>query len=234
MNGLFNLDSPIMRFLSKVCDLMILNVMCIICCLPIVTAGASITALYTITMKMVRGEESYIFKGFLKAFKENFKQSTIIWLIMAVLGIFVFVDYQAASLLPENMSNIFRVLIGALIIFYLMILSYIFPYTARFENNIKNIFKNSLLIAILNLPWTILVIALPIALGFLTFLTTTTLVYGSMLWMLLGFAVVAYVESMIFRRVFAKYEPASEEGNTDPDQYTVPEELPDSSKSDNV
>ena len=61
MNGLFNLDSPIMRFLSKVCDLMILNVMCIICCLPIVTAGASITALYTITMKMVRGEESYIF-----------------------------------------------------------------------------------------------------------------------------------------------------------------------------
>lgn len=234
MNGLFNLDSPIMRFLSKVCDLMILNVMCIICCLPIVTAGASITALYTITMKMVRGEESYIFKGFLKALKENFKQSTIIWLIMAVLGIFVFVDYQAASLLPENMSNIFRVLIGALIIFYLMILSYIFPYTARFENNIKNIFKNSLLIAILNLPWTILVIALPIALGFLTFLTTTTLVYGSMLWMLLGFAVVAYIESMIFRRVFAKYEPASEKDNTDPDQYTVPEELPDSSKSDNV
>ena len=126
MNGLFNLDSPIMRFLSKVCDLMILNVMCIICCLPIVTAGASITALYTITMKMVRGEESYIFKGFLKAFKENFKQSTIIWLIMAVLGIFVFVDYQAASLLPENMSNLFRILIGALIIFYLMVLSYIF------------------------------------------------------------------------------------------------------------
>ena len=234
MNGLFNLDSPIMRFLSKVCDLMILNVMCIICCLPIVTAGASITALYTITMKMVRGEESYIFKGFLKAFKENFKQSTIIWLIMAVLGIFVFVDYQAASLLPENMSNLFRILIGALIIFYLMVLSYIFPYTARFANNIKNIFKNSLLIAILNLPWTILVIALPIALGFLTFLTTTTLVYGSMLWMLLGFAVVAYIESMIFRRVFAKYEPASEKDNTDPDQYTVPEELPDSSKSDNV
>ena len=98
----------------------------------------------------------------------------------------------------------------------------------------ENIFKNSLLIAILNLPWTILVIVFPIALGFLTFLTTTTLVYGSMLWMLLGFALVAYVESMIFRRVFAKYEPAQEEDAKDPDQYTVPEELPDSSKSDNA
>ena len=61
MSGFFNIDSPIMRFLSKVCDLMILNALCIICCLPIVTAGASVTALYTITMKMVRGEESYIF-----------------------------------------------------------------------------------------------------------------------------------------------------------------------------
>ena len=90
------------------------------------------------------------------------------------------------------------------------------------------------MIAILNLPWTILVIVFPIALGFLTFLTTTTLVYGSMLWMLLGFALVAYVESMIFRRVFAKYEPAQEEDAKDPDQYTVPEELPDSSKSDNA
>ena len=55
-----------------------------------------------------------------------------------------------------------------------------------------------------------------------------------MLWMLLGFALVAYVESMIFRRVFAKYEPAQEEDAKDPDQYTVPEELPDSSKSDNA
>lgn len=229
MSGFFNIDSPIMRFLSRVCDLMILNVLCIVCCLPIVTAGASITALYTITMKMVRGEESYIFKGFFKAFKENFKQSTIIWLIMAVLGIFIFVDYQAASLLPENVRNIFRIFIGALIIFYAMILSYVFPYTARFANNIKNIFKNSLLIAILNLPWTILIVVIPAALGFATFLTTRTLVYGSMLWMLMGFAVVAYVESMMFRKIFAKYEPPTEEEISDPDAYTVPEELPDSS-----
>lgn len=128
MNGFFNIDSPIMRLLSKVCDLMILNALCIICCLPIVTAGASVTALYTITMKMVRGEESYIFKGFFKAFKENFKQSTIIWLIMAVLGIFILVDYRATAILPQNISNLFRVLIGALIIFYAMILSYVFPY----------------------------------------------------------------------------------------------------------
>ena len=88
---------------------------------------------------------------------------------------------------------------------------YVFPYTARFINNIKNIFKNSLLIAILNLPWTILLMLIPLGLGFLTFLTASTLVYGSMLWLLLGFASVAYVCSIILRKVFEKYEPHEEE-----------------------
>lgn len=211
MSSLFNMDSPIMRFLSRVCDLMILNILCIVCCIPIITAGASVTALYSITLKMVRGEESYIFKGFFKAFKENFKQSTIIWLIMAAIGIFIYIDYRAAGFLPGSMSTVFQVLIGALMIVYAIILIYVFPYTARFINNIKNVFKNSLLIAILNLPWTILLVAIPALSIFLTFLTASTLIYGSMLWLLLGFSTVAYVSSIILRKVFEKYEPHEEE-----------------------
>ena len=217
MSSLFNMDSPIMRFLSRVCDIMILNVLCIVFCIPIITAGASITAMYTVTLKMVRGEESYILKGFLKAFKENFKQSTIIWLIMVAIGIFIYIDYRATAFLPGNMSAIFQILIGALAIIYFMVLVYIFPYTARFINNIKCIFKNSLLIAILNLPWTILLIAIPFGLGFITLLTTTTLIYGSMIWLLLGFASVAYLCSIILRKVFEKYEPHEEEENKVPE-----------------
>ena len=152
MSGFFNMDSPVMRFLSRVCDLMILNFMCLICCIPIVTIGASVTALYSVTLKMVRGEESYIFKGFLKAFKENFKISTIIWLILAVLGLLIFADYKATQFLPDNMKNIFRILVGVVITFYLLL----------FENNVKNTIKNALLISILNLPHTILVVCIPV------------------------------------------------------------------------
>ncbi len=232
MSSFFSLDSPIMRFLSRVCDLMILNLMTIVCCIPIVTAGASLTALYTITLKMVRGEEAYIFKGFLKAFKENFKISTIVWLIMLVVGIFFYIDFQAAKILPGNMSNIFKVLIGAVSVFYVMILSYIFAYIARFENNLKNTFKNAMLISILNLPYTLLIILLPVALVIITLLTATTLVYGSMLWILLGFSCVAYVQSMMFRKVFAKYEPSAETPEN-PDAYVVPEELPETEEKKN-
>ena len=80
MNGFFNMDSPVMRFLSRVCDLMILNLLCLICCIPIITIGASITALYSVTLKMVKGEETYIVKGFFHALKQNFKISTIMTL----------------------------------------------------------------------------------------------------------------------------------------------------------
>ena len=226
MSSFFNMDSPVMRFLSRLCDLIILNLLTIVCCIPVVTAGASITALFSVTLKMVKGEESYILRGFFKGFKENFKQSTIIWLIIAVLGLFLFVDYRAAAVLPGNMKDIFQVLIGAVVIVYLMVFTYIFPYVARFRNDIKNIFKNSLLIAVLNLPWTLVLIICPLALFFITFLTTTTLVYGSMLWILFGFALVAYLSSIIFRKVFVKYEPKEETSESEglPEDYQLPEE----------
>lgn len=225
MSSFFNMDSPIMRFLSRVCDLIILNLLTIVCCIPVFTAGASITALFSVTLKMVKGEESYIVKGFFKGFKENFKQSTIIWLIVAILGFFLFMDYRAAILLPGNIKSIFQVLIGAIVVIYLMVFTYIFPYVARFQNDLKNIFKNSLLIAVLNLPWTLVMIICPAVLAVITFLTATTLVYGSMLWILMGFAVVAYFNSIVFRRIFVKYEPKEEETETGlPDDYQLPED----------
>ena len=182
MSSFFNMDSPVMRFLSRLCDLMILNILCLICCIPIVTIGASITALYSVTLKMVKGEDSYIAKGFFKGFRQNFKISTII-----------------------------RVLVGAFITFYILLFSYIFPYIARFENGIKDTIKNSVLISILNLPRTLLIVLLPIGLVVFTFLTKTTLAYGSLLWFLMGVSFVAYVNSISFRIVFAKYEPSEDE-----------------------
>ena len=211
MSSFFSMDSPVMRFLSRVCDLIILNLLAIVCSIPIVTIGASITAVFSVTLKMVKGEESYIVRGFFKGFKENFKQATIIWVIMAVI---------------DSMRSIFQVLIGAVAVIYLIIFTYLFPYLARFQNSLKNIFKNSLLIAILNLPWTLLMIVCPIALVVVTFLTTTTLVYGSMLWVLMGFAVISYFNSITFRKVFAKYEPHNEEEEVS-DSLDTPEELPE-------
>ena len=76
MNSLFNIDSPIMTFLSRVADLVILNILYVVCCLPIFTIGAATSALYYQVMKMSKNEESYAFRGNFKAFKDNFRKAT--------------------------------------------------------------------------------------------------------------------------------------------------------------
>ena len=85
MGRLFNLDSPLMSGLSKVADLIWLNILAFIFCIPVVTIGASITALNYVALKMVRNEDGYVTRAFFKSFKQNFKQATIIWLIMLLI-----------------------------------------------------------------------------------------------------------------------------------------------------
>ena len=81
MGALFNLENPVWNFMGKVADLVILNLLALICSIPIVTIGASWTAMYYVTIKIVRKEEGYIIRDFFRSFKENFKQATIIWLL---------------------------------------------------------------------------------------------------------------------------------------------------------
>lgn len=211
MGSFFSLDSPLMRFLSRLSDIFILNVLFLLCCIPVVTIGASATALYTVTLKMARNEESYITKGFFKAFKSNFKISTMIWIIMLVIGIILGLDYRITSTFAGTMGKIMQIAILIIGTFYTITMLYLFPYVARFVNNIKNSIKNALLFSILNLPYTILIAVITFAPVFVTFLTGKTLVYGLFVWVFFGFAAIAYVNSLLFRRIFAKYEPKPEE-----------------------
>ena len=80
--------------MGKLADLILLNLLFIICCIPIVTIGASITAMYYVTLKMVRNEESYLFRSFFKSFKQNLKQSTVIWLILLAVSIVLWMDFR--------------------------------------------------------------------------------------------------------------------------------------------
>lgn len=213
MGSFFGLDSPLMRFLSRLADIFILNILFLICCAPVITIGASATALYTVTLKMARNEESYMVKGFWKAFKSNFKISTIVWLIMLVLGIILGLDYRITAAFTGVMGKVMQIAILIIGTFYTITMLYLFPYIARFVNDVKNSLKNALLFSILNLPYTILIAVITIAPVFLTFLTGKTLAYGLFIWLFFGFAAIAYVNSLLFRKIFAKYEPQSEDSS---------------------
>ena len=82
LQGIFNYDNPVWRFIGKLGDLMILNILWVICSIPIFTMGASTTAVYYVTMKLVRGDDGYTLRNYFKSFKDNFKQATVICLLM--------------------------------------------------------------------------------------------------------------------------------------------------------
>ncbi len=158
--GIFNLDSPFMQTLSKIADLMILNVITLLFCIPVVTAGAALTAMNYVTLKMARNEECYIFRSFLKSFKENFKQATIIWLMLLATVVVLIGDYIIMAAMGSGFPLLVRsvvTLVGLMVISTSM---FLFPVQAKFSNPVLRTIRNSFFMSVLQLPKTVLMVVL--------------------------------------------------------------------------
>ena len=208
MDKLFNMDNKFFTVMGRVADLIMLNVVCLICCLPIVTIGASLTALHYVTLKMARNEESYIIRSFFKSFKQNFKQATIINLIMLVIAAILYMDLNIVPNLGGTMSQVLYILFIAFGIIYLMVFLYIYPVLAKFYNTIKNTFTNAFLMSIRHLPYTALMILISAAPALAFFIPSAQLQSTVILLLvLLGFSGIAYINSHFFVKIFDKYIP---------------------------
>lgn len=162
MKNFFNPDNTVMQFITKTALSVYLNILWFICCIPVVTAGASTTALFYVTLKMARNEEGNITKDFFHSFKSNFRQSTIVWLILLGIGIILGIDGYV--LYHLRFENVFWTIITAVfivaVIAYAIVLLYIFPLMARFENTIPAMFKNSIITGMRFLLCTVLMMVI--------------------------------------------------------------------------
>lgn len=199
MDQIFNVDNKFFRGVSKIIDCVWLSILWVLCCIPVVTAGAATTALYYAVNKSIKNDRGYASSEFFSAFKSNFKQSTIIWLLFLVLYIWMGLDYYVMRVYAEagaavgQMSIIFLVF-GMIITMWGF---YVFPYIARFENTTKNILKNTALIAISNAPWTLLLTVLFFAMWIAIYLVTPIVLVMPVLYNLL--------KNVILEKVFKKY-----------------------------
>ncbi len=162
MNHLFNLDGPVLQFINKIVYSVYLNILWFICCIPVITIGASTTALFYVTLKISKNEEGSITKAFFHSFKENLRQGTVIWLILLAFGIILGIDGYV--LYHMRFENVFWTLCTAVFCVaaaaYAIILMYIFPLLARFDNTIGAMFKNALFIGVRFLFCTVLMAAI--------------------------------------------------------------------------
>ena len=206
MDRLFNMDNKFFTVMGRVADLIMLNVVFLICCLPIVTIGASLTALHYVTLKMARNEESYIIRSFFKSFKQNFKQATVINLIMLAVAAILYMDLRIVGNIGGTMSQVLYIVFFAFAILYMMVFLYIYPVLAKFYNSIKNTFRNAFLMAVITL--------LPAGVFFIKSFRIQSM--AIMLLCMFGFALEAFINAHFLVKIFDNYIPAdADTQNTD-------------------
>ncbi len=220
MRSIFDMDSGFFRALSRVADLMILNLIFVACCIPVVTIGPALTAMYYVTLKMVENEEGYILRGFFKSFRQNFRQALIIWLIFLLLGFLLVIDLLILRNSPGLVLQIMRVFIMATFVVYFMAITYVFPTLAKFDNTVRATMKNALFMSILDFPRTVIMLVITGLSIFITLLNGFTFWYGILIWIMLGFSCIAYVNSRFFTRIFKKYIPTDTDGTEEKDEDT--------------
>ena len=206
MKGLLNPEGPVMILITKIAMTAWLNILWLLCSLPVVTLGASTTALYTVTLKMASDEEGAVTRTFFSAFRSNLKQATKAWAVLLALGLVLALDgYVVWHLRYENA---FWTLLAAVLtvaaIAYGFILLYVFPLMARFENTTFAMLKNSLLVSIRYLFCTLALASIHFAMVLVVVrFFTPAIVFGE--------GLVAYLCSCLLKGVLARLEPAGAE-----------------------
>lgn len=206
MRKFFNLDSPFMIFLSNLTDIVILNVICLICCIPVVTIGPAVTAMHYVTLKMVKDENGYIVKNFFKSFKENFRQAFIAWLIFLLITVVFILDFKILQSMGINENKILSIVVGAIYLFSSMTAMYVFPILSRFSNSLGQTIKNAFFMSILHIFKTLIMAVIYI----LPFLLLPLHIMVIPVFLLVGLAGPAYFNSFIWKSIFKKYEPEVE------------------------
>ena len=198
MNGLFSYDNPVIRGINKVVDFVFLALLWWIFSIPVITLGASTTAFYYTFNKAICRDNGYIWKSFWRAFKENFKLSTFLFFIQLIVYLMVFLNCYATFLLYETVM--LKIVCWGIWILSIVIVMWTccwIPYTARFSDSIKTVIKNSAVMTLMNLHWSIVVFAMLIVsivlmdIFFFAFLLAPALYLAGSCW--------------VYEKVFRKY-----------------------------
>ena len=207
----FGLDGKLFKGLTKAGDFLILALITFIFCIPVVTIGASLTAAFYSGMKLVKDEENYVFKDFIKSFKENFLQGLIVEIILAAVGLLLFLDIRACAYWAftgsgSMIGTIFMYAIVGCAIVWAGVVLYAFAMLSRYDDKALRILKNSLILCVHHLPQTIVMM-----------IATYGLIYFTMQYvgiMFISIPLIFYIDSFIFSRILQQYVK-KDEADTD-------------------
>lgn len=198
-NNLFNV------IFNKLGDIIIANLLFLLCSIPLITIGPALTALYHCTLRIVKGNNPGTAKVFFRAFKENFRQSIIIWAVFLCLLLILLLNIRFLLSTDNSYGQIFLYLTMGILVLVIIGAIYIFPVIAAFSNSLKNLLRNSYIFAFMHFPSTAAVTILSILPMYMTYQDLNLLPLYAFCWFFFGFALTAWINSFFFYRMFKPY-----------------------------
>lgn len=195
---LFDMDNPVWKWLGRIWDAIWLTILWALCSLPIITIGASSTAVSYVALKVMKDEGGGITKQFFHSFKQNFKQATIIWLGALLLTVVLVVNFWFYNQMNNAFSKMFMIVLIVLAVVFVMVMHYIFAVLARFDNNIKNLLIMAFVMALKNVNWTVLMVVATICMFVVGIFIMAPLLVASI-------GLLAFLNAWILNHFFDKY-----------------------------
>ena len=203
MKNIFNVDNKFFSFMNKVADIMILNVLFIITCLPLITIGTSLIALYSVTLKQSSGTSSYILREYFHAWKENIRQGTLLWGFSLLVFLLLFMNLIVST--AGIVSLIIHFVMFLSLVLYTMITLYAFPLLAKFDNTLKHTIVNAFLMSLKHFLTTCMLFGTAAFFVYITIFYPSMFKLATMGWFFFFFALIARIQSTFLNKIFNRY-----------------------------
>lgn len=201
MRFLFDPESQFMQFVSCLCDLILLNIVYLLTCIPLFTIGAATAALYDTVFRMDTEREGKLMATYFHGFRENFRQGTAVWLLLVLYGVATWMNMVRFSDLGGGLGYGLFVFSVIIILIGLFVAGYAFPLMSRFRYKTGALLQNSLLLSISYLPRTIVICIINAFPWGLLLVDTYTFTKLGFLWFALYFTAAAYFNSRVLKKV---------------------------------
>ena len=220
MKSLFSLDNPLMQILTRVCDLMIINLLFLISCIPVFTIGAAICGMTKVCQAIVMGDERGIWKLYVSGFKDNFKQSTIAWLFTLLVGASLVCYWLiVVNFCRGTLATVLLILMAVLAVVALSHVVYLFPLIARYENTLREHTKPAGILAVARLLLTPVLILFTSVFFILPFISLQAYMQTLIFWVIIGFAFMCYMANLMLKPIYQILEsPSMQKGYKEPEE----------------
>jgi uncharacterized membrane protein YesL len=203
MSKFFDSENPVMRFLSRLVDLALLNIITVVCCIPLITAGGALTAMNYVLLHLVREDETYVTRMFKKSFKDNFRQGIPEGLIVLLAAAVTAVDMWVLHGSESRMATMMMIVITIIGVMIFVTCVYMFALQSRYENTVGGTILNAVRLAIGNLPRSV-------AMAVIWLIWILILVYlhkaASTFFLIFGLTLPGYLCTMLYNKVFEDLE----------------------------